>query len=59
MAKEYEMEKEIVLRFLNDLYENKFISKERKELWRYDEKRIKIDEDLDCIDRVISIIEKE
>lgn len=52
-------DKEKVINYLNNLYSKIESREERTKLWRYDEKRIEIDNFLDCMDRVISYIERE
>lgn len=52
-------DKELVINYLNTLYNKIFENEERTKKWRYGEERLKIDNFLDCIDRIISYIEKE
>lgn len=53
------MDKETMITYLNELHESIFTSEERRKLWRYDEKRMRIDENLDCIEKVIFLIEEQ
>lgn len=52
-------DKELVINYLNNLYDKIFENEERTKKWRYGEERLKINNFLDCIDRIISYIEKE
>jgi septation ring formation regulator EzrA len=52
-------DKELVINYLNNLYDKIFENEERTKKWRYSEERLKIDNFLDCIEHVISYIGKE
>lgn len=53
-----DLERDIALEFLNNLFNLRFEDEERKEVWRYSARGIELDKDLDSIERVIAIIEE-
>lgn len=52
------MEKEITLKYLDGLAEKIWEVIEKENLWRYDNRRIYLDNILESIDKIQAIIEK-
>ena len=53
------MEKEITLKYSEELTEKIWEVIEKENLWRYDNRRIYLDNILDSIDKIQAIIEKK